>query len=289
MVRRSLAHATRAIEGIGLFSGRPGRVVVHPGEAGHGIWFERADLPGKPRVRASVEHVTGDPRLCGLPPGVSPRNTTLAREGESFAMTIEHVMSALAGLGVWDAIVELDGPEVPILDGSAAGFVEAIDRAMGEGGTPAKPLVVRSPIPGAGDAASIGVKPWPYEGFHIEYVLDYGSGSPIRAGSAYWTGDADAYRREIAPARTFSLLSEAKAMQGAGLFRHLTPRDMLVIADDGRPADNTLRFEDEPVRHKLLDLIGDLALLGRPVRAEIVATKSGHAMTHALVRRLEDL
>ncbi len=207
--------------------------------------------------------------------------------------TVEHVLSALAGLHITDAIIDIDGPEVPILDGSALPFVQALRPLIVEFDKPAEPLTPRRVIevtdggggsirlePGAGSASCT-----------LTYELDYGPGSPIPPQTATWDAAApnaaDTYAQNIAPARTFSLLAEARAARSAGLFPHLSAADMLVIGDDGRPIDNTWRTADEPSRHKLLDLIGDLALLGRPLAAcTITARRSGHALTRELCRRV---
>lgn len=284
MARRALREPTSGVEGVGLFSGRPSRVRVLPGAPGGGVWFERADLPGRPRVKAAVANVARDAAGAGLPGAIGVRNTTLVRAGGPFAMTIEHLMSALAGLGVWDALVELHGPEVPILDGSAAGFDGVLRRVLADAGEIA-PAVLAAPVEVRDGNASIVAAPCEGPG-SLEYRLDYGPGAAIPAQRASWHGGAEAYTGGVAPARTFSRLREARAMQGAGLFAHLTASDMLVIGDDGLAVENEFRYPDEPARHKLLDLIGDLALLGTPLRASVVATRSGHGHTHELVRRL---
>jgi UDP-3-O-acyl-N-acetylglucosamine deacetylase len=125
----------------------------------------------------------------------------------------------------------------------------------------------------------------------FRYELDYGPAAPIAAQSASWdSGTPDAaevYEREVAPARTFCTEAEARAFRAAGLFGDRSPRDMLVIGEEG-PIDNAYRFENEPARHKLLDLIGDLALVGRPLHGEVVAMRSGHALNHELAAALAD-
>ena len=147
--------------------------------------------------------------------------------------------------------------------------------------TPSRPLRVESEDAGA----SITIEPSDTPSY--TYTLDYGPDSPIAPATAHWAGDPDRFEHEIAPARTFCLEREAQAMRQLGLFEHLSPQDMLVFGPRG-PIDNTLRFPDEPARHKLLDLIGDLALAGRPIRAKITAVRSGHALNHAAARALLD-
>lgn len=234
-----------------------------------------------------------------MPAGVPARNTTLAREGASVT-TVEHLLAGLVGLGVTDARVRVMGPEIPILDGSAAAFVEAIRHAgvvdlppvHGSGRSLRLEREVRVEDPASG--ASIVAMPIDDSTIHAsglggllasyELVLPI-AGVPI-ATRAEWNGDADAFAREIAPARTFSLDHEARALQSRGLFTHVSPRDLLVLDSNGTPIDNQLLFNNEPARHKLLDLVGDLALLGMPLVARVEARRSGHALTHALVREL---
>lgn len=262
-----------SISGVGVFSGRPATLALRPGPAGV-TWHT---LP------ATIANLSVDLSWAGLGPGVPVRNTTIAGSGMVFA-TIEHVMGALAGLGIWQAAIALDGVEVPILDGSAAAFV-ALAHALPRVAPP--PLVLAAPVEVRRGDASIIATPLAH-GEPLEYVyeLDYGPQSPIPRQRAAWRGDAGDFALAIAPARTFSLRREVEQARALGLFRHLSPKELLVVGDDGRPIDNAWRLPDEPARHKLLDLIGDLALLGRPLHARVVATRSGHALTHEFCRVL---
>lgn len=284
MHRRQTLERSASFSGLGLFSGKPGTVTVHPVGAVSGVVFSR----GGPSVPALVEHVTREAIHTCFPAAVPGRNTTIAFNGVGVA-TIEHLMSGLAGLGITDALIEIDGPEVPIFDGGALAFVEGLRRAgVRVLDVPIEPLVLTMPVQ-ALDATGgqIVAMPRPSPGFSLTYELNYGPNSPIRIQSARWEGDADRYAKEIAPARTFCLKKEAEAMRSLGLFSHITPAEMLVVGDDGKPIENEWRFSDEPARHKLLDLIGDLALLGRPIQADVVASRSGHALTHDFVRQLK--
>lgn len=280
------------LSGIGLFTARPSKVTVHPAEAGTGIVFWRADLAGSPAIPA---HVSAVAELPGVPAGFQARNTTVAAGPAHpgvFVTTTEHVMSALAGMGVSDVVIEVEGPEIPILDGSALPFVAALREAGLRKIASAKdePVLPREITVSAG-AASITATPRAEPGCRLEYRLDYGPGAPIVAQSAAVElgtsgGGALRYAEDVAPARTFCLLAEAKALRAVGLFAHVTPREMVVVGDDGRPVENEWRMEDEPARHKLLDLVGDLALAGVWPRATIVATRSGHALNQAMAREL---
>lgn len=271
--------AVGPVSGLGLFSGKRANVTIGPSKAG-GITIAR----GGTAVAAHTSAVSPDVGWTGLPKGVPVRNTTLSAGGAVFA-TVEHLMSAFAGLGVWSAAVRFDGgPEAPILDGSAQPWVEALSPALTPGPSP-EPIVLRERIEVVHGDASIVATPRA-RGVSYTYELDYGAGSPIPAQRAEWDGCPEAYAREIAPARTFSLRREAEAARAMGLFSHLTPREMVVVGDDGVPIDNEWRMRNEPASHKLLDLIGDLSLLGRPLQADVVATRSGHALTHEFCRRV---
>lgn len=286
------------LAGVTLFTAAHCSLVIRPAPGGHGVVFRRTDLPDQPRIPALVTHLIPESRHTVLAADPSDRSAAASPTG-TVVHTVEHILSALAAMGVTDALIDLHGPEVPIGDGSATLFTDAIAAAGvrelpgAEAGT--APIRVRERIEVADRSASIEILP-PEGGadwLDLEYRLDYGASSPIPAQRAVFrltpgaaANDAAQYRREVAPARTFCLLEEAQAMQKMGLFRHLRPSDMLVIGEDGRPIDNQLRFADEPARHKLLDLLGDLALTGRPIIGRVIASRSGHALNHEAARRL---
>lgn len=265
-----------AVSGFGLFTSRPSRVEVRPSSEPRGIHFVHS--PTSRSVPALIAHQ----KLARGPLG--GRNTIIGDEHFSVA-TVEHLLSSLAGLGLWHAEIVIDADELPILDGSAAGFVTALrDRSFAA--PPARAIRLKQTIRVEDAASGAWIEAVPSENLRYRYELQYPPGAGIPEQSFEWDGDADRYANEIAPARTFSLEREAMAMKAAGLFPHLTPRDMLVIAPNGHAIDNSLRFPDEPARHKLLDLIGDLALLGGPLIAQVTAHKSSHALTHELCRRI---
>lgn len=277
------------ITGKGLFSGAPATLTIEAAPTGSGLWFRHA-RSNEPPTPPTINSLSTLPQHTSFPPQISGRNTTVAHAATSpvgFA-TIEHLMSALAGLHIADATITLDGPEVPILDGSALPFVEAlcsiIPAAEHDAGPP---LILDRPVEVVDPRGSrIRAIPREKPGTFYSYTLDYGPTSKFPAQAAEFDSARDDYASDVAPARTFSLLHEAQALQKMGLFTHLTPRDMLVLDETGRPIDNELRFENEAARHKLLDLIGDVALLGRPIQADIFAERSGHALTHELVREV---
>lgn len=279
-VARKTIAGNATLDGRGLFSGKHATITFKPSD--RGLTFIRADVAASIPVHSDA--VTSTAVHGGHLSG-PPRSTNLAR-GHAYVATVEHALSALSGLGITDCDIEIDGLEVPIFDGSAQPFVEAIQRAgirdvEGE----LEPVTIEQPIKLEHMNASIVAEPREQPGWSIAYNLDYGASASIPAQTATWDGSADAYIREIAPARTFCLEHEATALQRAGLFEGLTPADMLVVGPDG-PIDNTYRFDPEPAAHKLLDVIGDLALAGRPIQANIVATRSGHQMNQRLASAL---
>lgn len=280
----TISHPVGPFTGPGLFTGAPSSVTIAPAARGEGISIRRR---GGDRLRAHVDFVNADTSWSGLPRGVPVRNTTLGTGGSTVA-TVEHILSALAGLSIWDASIEIDGPEVPILDGSSLAFMHALAPVRRDTHRPVTPIVLTREVRvSEGNATMVATPraPGPFP-FSYTYRLDYGPGAPVKPHEASWTGGFNDYERSIAPARTFSPLKDALAARDAGLFKHLTPADVPVIGDDGKLVDNEWRFEGEPAAHKLLDLIGDLALLGAPLHADVVATRSGHALTHALCREI---
>lgn len=301
--QRTLARPV-SVSGVGLFTAQRATASIHPAEPDSGIVFRRTDLPGVPSAPARIEHVIDRPRRTALRAPGAPSEST-----EALVETVEHILSALAGLGVDNARIDLDGPEVPIGDGSARLFADAIaDAGLVEQDADRRPIVVTEPITvratHTGDAGEAVIVALPSDAPTLEllYDLDYGASSPLGrqvaaftlslagpspSGATISNGTLSSapYLTNIAPARTFAMLAEAEAMRQRGLFTHLKPSDMLVIGPEG-PIDNTLRFADEPVRHKLLDLLGDLYLAGRPIQGKIIASRSGHALNQQLVRAL---
>ena len=262
------------ISGRGLFTGEEVTVRFKPAPADNGIVFVRTDAPSPVRIKAHVANVTKRARRTSL------RNGTLAIE------TVEHCMAALHALGIDNAEIELSGGELPGCDGSSQYFVDAILQA-GIVDQPAeqKPLVIRETVRVCdGDAELIAV-PTDTDDLNIIYDLDYGPNGPLPRQIFPIRVSSEAFLREIAPARTFLFEEEAKQFRAAGLGQHLTYNDVVVIGPDG-VVGNEFRYPDECVRHKVLDLIGDLYLAGRPLRGKILARKSGHALNHELVRKL---
>lgn len=273
MVRqRTLKQAVRA-SGIGLHSGRKVYLSLLPAGPDTGIVFRRTDL--SPIVEVpSRAHLLREAVMC----------STLVADDGTKIMTIEHLMSALAGLGIDNCVVELSSPEVPIMDGSAGPFVFLIQSAgIHEQDAPKRFLRIRQPV-----QVQDGDK-WarfePYEGFRLTFSIDFRHPA-LRASaqSALIDFSTTSYVREVSRARTFGFMRELDTLRAANLGLGAS-LDNVVALDDYRVVNRDgLRYEDEFVRHKILDAIGDLYLLGRPVIGAFTAYKSGHALNNKLVR-----
>ncbi len=264
------------VAGVGYWSGRPCRVEFQPAMAGAGIVFVRRVGDVSVRIPLSVEHRVD-----------ATARTNLAVAGAAVQM-VEHAASALAGLGIDCCLVKVSEEELPGLDGSAAPYVEALlEAGLERLGQPLEPLVVREPCRVEDGDAWVEALPPVYPGLSIEYDLDYGPG-PIGRQGLSMRITPELYRRELAAARTFIRSAEAERLTRSGLATHVTCRDLVVFGDDG-PIDNELRWPDECVRHKVLDLVGDLALAGRPIHAHVRACRSGHRLNAALAARLRPL
>jgi len=262
------------ISGRGLFSGAEVTVRLKPAEPDTGIVFVRTDVPDPGRIPARIDYIAKRNRRTSLKNGVAS------------VETIEHFMAAAIGLGVDNLEIELDAPELPGLDGSCLPVVEGL-RNAGLVDQPAERRTFRitQPIHVAAGDASLDAVPADVDALDIVYDLEYGPDGPIGRQLHAVTLSPETFAEQIAGSRTFLLKAEAEQFRAAGLGTHLTYDDILVFGPDG-PIENPVRWADECVRHKILDLIGDLALLGRGLRGRIYARKSGHSLNHELVRRL---
>ena len=262
------------IEGYGLFAGKPVTVTFKPAPAHHGVVFVRTDADNT-HIPALVSNVVKRARRTSL------------QVGEVAIDTCEHCLSAVAAMGIDNLVIEVQGPEMPGMDGSAKPYLDALSEAgLETQDAPRRVFTVRKPVMIRHDGAMIAAMPPEGQAMEVVYDLDYGGCEAIGRQLRNFDMSNGNYAHEIAPARTFLLEEEARQAQAAGIGRHLTERDILVVGPAGPLGGNVYRFEDEPVRHKIVDLIGDLYLLGAPIRGRIVAYKSGHALNHALVRAL---
>jgi UDP-3-O-acyl N-acetylglucosamine deacetylase len=271
--QRTLARAA-VVTGFGYWSGRDVRVEFRPAPENSGITFVRVDFDPVMSIPAVVAQRVE-----------SPRRTTLCRGAASVEM-VEHALAALAGLQIDNCEVCLDAPELPGCDGSSWPFVEALDAAGIVTQLSPRPLIEVQASTWLGDAeAWIEAEPSPSGALTVDYRLDYGPRNPIPRQSLALRITPDSFRRELASSRTFLHKEEAQRMQALGLARRVTPQDLLVFGERG-PIDNALRYPDECVRHKILDLVGDFALAGCDISAHITAHRSGHRLNAELVRAL---
>lgn len=262
------------IEGHGLFSSQPVTVRFKPAPANSGIILARTDVDPPVRIPATIDNVTE-----------AFQRTSLAN-GEVSVHTAEHVLATTAGLGIDNMVIEIDGEEFPACDGSAANYVRLFKQAgIVEQDAPRRIYEVTEPVTVQEGGAMVAALPSQDDSLSIIYQLDYGPGSPIRPQTFSITLNRENYARDLSASRTFIFEEDVERLRGMGYGELLTYDDILVFGPEG-VIQNTLRFPDEPVRHKVLDLLGDLVLLNRDIRGRIVAIRSGHTLNHELVRRL---
>ncbi len=259
--------------GIGLHSGRPVDLVLSPAAAGTGVMFTRSDLDDAVRFPARAEWVV-DTRLA----------TTLGN-GEHRLSTVEHLTSALYALGIDNCTIDVSGPEVPVMDGSASAFVYLIQQAgLRPQRRSRRRLVIREPIEVR--EGKRWVRVIPSREFKLTLGIDYPHPAIGRQSLEAVTLTPERFARDIAPARTFGFLKDVQMMRAAGLGLGGSLQNALVL-DDVRVLNREgLRFPDEFARHKVLDLVGDLALLGLPLQAHVKAMRSGHALHQVLVAEI---
>ena len=260
------------VEGIGYWSGRDVHVEFRPAAAGSGIQFVRSDQPGCPRIAATIANRTE-----------TPLRTTL-RSGSVGVDMVEHVMATLAGLQIDNCEIWVDQPEMPGCDGSSLPFVEALDAAGVVVQEAIRPRCIVRQIVRLGNQQSwIEARPCCSSKTVLQYELDYGDHSSIGRQSLEVSLSPMSFREDLAPSRTFLLEHEAAALKAQGLGQRAKFEDLLVFGPAG-PIKNQLRFADECVRHKLLDMVGDLALAGCDLVGRFVAYRSGHRLNAEMVR-----
>jgi UDP-3-O-[3-hydroxymyristoyl] N-acetylglucosamine deacetylase/3-hydroxyacyl-[acyl-carrier-protein] dehydratase len=264
-----------SLDGIGIHLGEPASVSFHPAKADSGVLFRRVDLPGKPEIPATLDHVVG-----------TELGTSIGR-GKARILTVEHLMAALGASEIANVRVDLSGPEVPIRDGSFLDFLNVIEEAgVVEQDAPAhvvqldEPVVLRA----AGDESYI-VAPDPE--LRITATIDFEHPAIGRQTGSFEVSGPD-FRADIAPARTFGFLSEAEQLRARGLALGASLENTVVLDDRG-VANNGLRFPDEFLRHKVGDVLGDLTLLGTRLRGHVVAERPSHRGNIELGRLLKKL
>jgi UDP-3-O-[3-hydroxymyristoyl] N-acetylglucosamine deacetylase / 3-hydroxyacyl-[acyl-carrier-protein] dehydratase len=260
------------VEGVGLHTGKPARVRFRGADAGTGLRFRRVDLPGAPEIPADLDHVVS-----------ADRGTSLGA-GEARAHTVEHLLAAVAALELDNLWIDLSGPETPIVDGSFLPFLEGLAAAEAVvQDRPAKELRLPGPVEASGPAGA-RYAALPSEVYRISAAIEF---SHPLIGRQYGVLDPVAARfgEEVAAARTFGFEREAEALRSRGLALGATLENAIILAEEGL-ASGPLRFPDEFVRHKIGDIVGDLALLGCRVRAHVLAERPSHAGNIALAKEM---
>ena len=268
--KRKTINANVSITGIGLHSGIYTKVELHPAQAGSGITFVRADLDGL-RIQALQASTTA-----------LDYATTVGKDDVSVG-TVEHLLSAVMACGITDLDIHIDGPEVPIVDGSALPFMHLIDAAgVRELGSDIAVLRINHTIEVTDGEKWIRMTP--ANRLTLKYKIDFDH--PVIGRETFsFDFEHDSFLRKIAPARTFGFMRDVEKLRAAGLARGGSVENCIVLDDKG-VVNGPLRFKDEFVRHKILDLLGDLALIGRPIVGDISASRAGHALHSRFVEKI---
>ena len=259
--------------GIGLHTGTPVRMTVRPASAGSGVWFRRTDMAGNQWVPARWDAVSASPLCTRIenPSGVS-------------VSTIEHVMAAVAGVGLSNAVIEIDGPEVPIADGSAQGFVTGLlARGLVQQSDPVLAIEVLKPVEVTSGTASARLEP--AREMRVSFEIEFPDRAIGRQEKSLPMVNG-AFVRELCDSRTFCRLADVEKMRAQGLILGGTLENAVVVDGDAVVTPGGLRHPDEAVRHKMLDAVGDLALAGGPILGHYRGRRAGHAITNKLLRAL---
>ena len=262
------------VEGQGLFGGQSVTVTLKPAEPDAGLVFIRADLDEQTRIPVHISALASEPRR------------TVLRNGSATVETVEHCLAAIVGLEIDNLEIEINGSELPNLDGSCEPYTKALVAGeIVEQDRQRDVFVINEPVSVRdGDALLYALPDSPDE-LHIIYELDYSDIPVIGRQLLHFQLNPQNFMQNISPARTFLREKVAREFQARGIGAHLGAKDILVFGENGL-LDNELRFPDECVRHKVADLLGDLMLLGRPIRGRLVAHRSGHACNHLMVKEL---
>jgi UDP-3-O-[3-hydroxymyristoyl] N-acetylglucosamine deacetylase/3-hydroxyacyl-[acyl-carrier-protein] dehydratase len=297
--QRTIAKPASCV-GVGLHTGVESTVTFKPAPAGFGIRFHRIDVEGCPEIRADIDHVVD-----------ISRGTTIEKDGVRI-YTVEHTLAAVTGLGIDNILIELTNKEPPVMDGSAKDFVEALlEAGFVEQDAPREVLDIDEAVTYSDPTKGIDIHVLPSDRFRVTFMIDYKFPSLGTQYTAIYNMEKD-FAQQIAPSRTFCFLSEVESLKEQNLIKGGNLNNAVVIVDktidkkesnrlrrlfgiqeeislgtNGILNGKKLRFNNEPVRHKALDLIGDLALLGMPIKGHIIAARSGHASNVALVRKIK--
>ena len=263
-----------SFSGKGLHSGAPAKLTIRPAGAEHGIWFVRTDvLDGDNLVPARWDAVNRSP-LC----------TKIENAAGVEISTVEHVMAALAGCGVHNALIEIDGPEVPIVDGSAVPFVRGImQRGLQVLNAPVRAFEIMQTVTVTEGGATATLEP--ADTMYIDFHIDFDDAA-IGQQSKSLRMNNGSFARELCDSRTFCRLADVEMMQANGLGLGGAPGENAVVFDGDKVlCPGGLRHSDEPVRHKMLDALGDLALAGAPIIGRYTGIRAGHSLTNTLLRK----
>ncbi len=272
MLQRTIKESV-SIEGISIHSGEKAKITFKPAPSSSGITFIRADLEGAPKIEAVVSNV------C------STKRGTSLKKGAAEVSVVEHILAALSGLGIDNIRIELSGPEPPNLDGSALPYVELLKQAeIVELKQEKRIIELKKKVTVEKNGSSIEARP--YDGFKVDFMVNF-KDTTIEPQSFIFEEKQASFEREIAGARTYGFVEEIEKLKSQGLAKGASLENALALNNNGFV--NPPRWKDEPVRHKILDLIGDLSLLGAKLKAEIIARKSGHALNIELVKEINKL
>lgn len=297
-IKQQTIHKSVSLSGVGLHTGAKTTMTFLPAKPNHGIKFQRIDLPGSPFVDADCDNVVD----------VS-RGTTIEQSGARVS-TIEHTLAALVGLEIDNVIIQLDGPECPIMDGSSIQFVEILKQAGTEEQNALRDFFeVQEPIFYREAARNVEIAALPLDDYRVTVMIDYNS--PVLGSQHASLNDIRQFEKEIASCRTFCFLHELEMLYKNNLIRGGDLNNAIVIVDrvvkedeleniarmlnkpkvevkhEGILNNVELRYKNEPARHKLLDMVGDLALAGRPLKAQVLAARPGHAANVAFAKKLK--
>lgn len=273
MFQRTLQRSARC-PGIGLHTGKPVAIRIRPAEGDSGIRFQRVDLPGMPTIAARYD----------LGADFTLGTTLRLPDGSASVATVEHLMAAFAGLGIDNALVEVDGPEMPAVDGSAAPFVALLRRAgIRTLGQRRRAIRVLKPVALVEGSKSVTLEPAAH--FSLTVTIDFDN-PVIGQQTCTFAPRADDFARELSPARTFGLLQEVDWMRRQGLALGGSLDNAIVVNGSTVMNKGGLRFDDEFARHKALDALGDLALAGAPIQGRFTGIRSGHALNNRLLHAL---
>ena len=271
---QSTLKSAATFTGLGLHTGAPVRMVVKPASADYGIWFRRTDI------------ATGDAMIPARWDAVVPSKlcTLVANAAGVSVSTIEHVMAALAGCGIHNALIEIDGPEVPILDGSSVPFVQGFfARGLREQATPVRAIRIMESVEVRDGAAMARFDP--SDMLEIDFRIDFADAA-IGRQAKHLNMSNGAFVRELCDSRTFCRQVDVEVMRANGLALGGTMDNAVVFEGDRVLSPGGLRHADEPVRHKMLDALGDLSLAGGPILGRYTGIRAGHALTNRLLRAL---